>query len=85
MEKQDVLTALGGIADRLKALGAHAGQKTVTEKWRSRNNEPRDEATWDSIMPSTLTIPCDTTLCEMPLLCGVPPPWAKWQRLHQIN
>ena len=77
MNSEDLLKALKNITDRLQALEAHAGQKTVTEGWMSRDTEPHEEATWDSIMPSTLTITCDTTLCAMPLLCGVHPPWAK--------
>ena len=74
MESQDLQAVLADIVNRLKALEASSGQKTRPEDCITQNNGPHEEVTWDTVLPSTLAIPCDTTPCVLPLLCGVPSP-----------
>ena len=76
MESQDLRTVLTDIVDRLKALEASAGNKKRPEDCIAQDNGPHEEVTWDAVLPSTLTKPCDTTPHALPLLFGVPPPWA---------
>ena len=80
MDSQNIGAMLQDITARLQALER---QNTAGEADMSQDGtvtEPPDEVSWDSILPTNTVEPSDVAGCELAMLCGVPPPWAKSEK-----
>ena len=73
----EIAAMLQNITARLQAL-EHSNQPA--DIMSQDNDDPPDEVSWESVLTTnTVQLP-DFAACELAMLCGVPPPWAKSEK-----